>query len=94
LEGQKVAILRQTRLQVLKISILPVTNYSKLGDFQSQILYLKKFQTEQTFPKGKKLGEGNNKCDDATIHRGPKKRATLLLSISSPIIDQFSKLFH
>jgi len=25
---------------------------------------------------------------------GHKKRVTLLLSISSPIIDQFSKLFH
>jgi len=25
---------------------------------------------------------------------GHKKRATLLLSISSPIIDRFSKLFH
>jgi len=25
---------------------------------------------------------------------GPKKRATLLLPISSPIIDRFSKFFH
>jgi len=28
------------------------------------------------------------------VHHGPQKRATVLLSISSPIIDQFSKFFH
>jgi len=35
-----------------------------------------------------------NKIDLASTTGWAKKRATLLLSISSPIIDRFSKFFH
>jgi len=28
------------------------------------------------------------------MHRGPQKRGTLLLPVSLPIIDRFSKFFH
>jgi len=32
--------------------------------------------------------------NQATVQGGPKNRATLLLFISSPIIDRFSKFFY
>jgi len=40
-------------------------------------------------------GNVGNFCDIVALYRvGHKKRATLLLSISLPIIDRFSKFFH